>query len=68
MIARIAGGKARRALASPFLRDEHGRALEQVARSPVFTYVAKGNAHEARALRATFSDFVETVTGRKLQR
>jgi hypothetical protein len=67
-IARIAGGKARASLASPFLREDHLKALDRVAASPVFTYIAKGNAHEAKAIRTTFNHFVEAVTGRDRSR
>ncbi len=67
-IARLSGGKARRSLCAPFLRDEHFKALDKIAKSPVFTYIAKGNAHEAKVLRVKFSDFVAAVSGRKLAR
>jgi hypothetical protein len=64
-IARVAGGKARQQLVSPYLRDSHLALLDEVAASPVFTYLTKGNAHEAKALRKQFSQFVAAATGRK---
>lgn len=67
-IARIAGARFRPQLAAPYLREEHTRLLEQVAASPVFTYLASGNAHEAKALRTMFAEFLTAVTGRKKKR
>jgi hypothetical protein len=66
-IARVAGAKVRRELASPFLRDQHVGLLDDVAASPVFTYIAKGNAHEAKALRTAFAQFVAAATGRNVR-
>lgn len=63
-VARVSGGKIRSKIAEPFLRDEHVELLERVAASPVFTYIARGNAHEAKALRKMFNDFVGAVRGR----
>lgn len=63
-IAKIAGTSIRRQIATPYLREEHLQLLEQVAASPVFTYIARGNAHEAKALRTRFTDFVAAVSGR----
>jgi hypothetical protein len=62
-IARVAAGRIRPEVAAPFLRGEHFRILERVAASPVFTYITRGNAHEAKALRGTFSDLVSRVGG-----
>src|SRR5262249_17914035 len=64
-IARLAGGKVKTALVSPFLREEHETLLERVERSAVFTYIAGGNAHEAKALRRAFTDFVAAVVPRR---
>lgn len=64
-IARVSGGGIRSGRVAPFLRAEHVRLLEQVAASPVFTYIASGNAHEAKVLRTMFSRFVSSVSGRK---
>jgi hypothetical protein len=64
-ISRICDGKIRRDIVLPFLRDDHMALLEQVAASPVFTYIAQGNAHEAKRLRQSFSGFVSTIRGRR---
>lgn len=64
-ISRICDGKIRRDMVLPFLRDDHMALLEQVAASPVFTYIAQGNAHEAKRLRQSFSGFVSTIGGRR---
>jgi len=64
-ISRVSGGQIRPKLISPFLRDDHLKLLEQVAASPVFTYIARGNAHEAKGLRTMFSAFVAAVSGRR---
>jgi hypothetical protein len=63
-IARVAGAKVRRELVTPFLRDQHAQLLDDVSASQVFTYLAKGNAHEAKALRTAFSRFVAAAVGR----
>lgn len=60
-IARIAGKSFRAKLAVPFLRDEHVELLQQVAASPVFTYMTRGNAHAAKALRTAFSDVIGSL-------
>lgn len=62
-ISQVAGGKVRRPLVEPYLREEHLQALETVANSPVFTYLSKGNAHRAKLLRTTFSDFAVKIAG-----
>ncbi len=67
-IARVSGGKIRPALASPFVRDEHMDLLERVAKSHVFTYLTRGNAHEAKALRRLFTDFVSALTAERASR
>jgi hypothetical protein len=64
-IARVAGAKFRPRLAAPFLRVEHAKLLKEVAASPVFTYIAAGNAHEAKAIRTMFAAFVSSVNGPK---
>lgn len=56
-LARVARGKLRSDLVEPFLRKEHRATLRAVAASPVFTYVAGGNAHEAKRLRERFAAF-----------
>jgi hypothetical protein len=61
-IARLSGSAFRPGVVAPFLRDEHLSLLRQVCAGPVFTYIAGGNAHEAKRLRKTFFDFVSTVS------
>lgn len=56
-ISRLAGQDFRPALSGPFMRPAHLEMLEHVEASPVFTYMAKGNAHEAKHLRQAFSAF-----------
>jgi hypothetical protein len=63
-IGRLAGAKLRAQLAAPYLRDEHVKLLDEVAASAVFTYIARGNAHEAKGLRRAFSEFVKRVRAR----
>jgi hypothetical protein len=67
MIVRIMRGKFHASLLVPYLRRGHIEALKKIARSRVFTDLAKGNAHRARKSRLMFEDLLQTIvemTGR----
>jgi hypothetical protein len=60
-IARLSGRRVRPRLANPFLKDVHRNLLQEIAEGPVFTYIARGNVHTAKALRKTFQGFLEAL-------
>jgi predicted nucleotidyltransferase len=62
-IARL-GNKIRPRLIAPFLLAEHEEALVTISRSPVFMEIAENNAQRAKNLRAMFTKFAVTATGK----
>ena len=48
-------------LISPYLRDKHLQALENVAKGRVFVDLCKGNVHEAKKMRKKFEEFARTI-------
>ncbi len=64
-IARLSRQSLRPELARPFIRDDHLELLEQVHASPAFSYIARGNAHEAKGLRKIFSTFAARLGQRR---
>jgi len=61
-VALVGKGRVRAGMLSPYLRDDHVKVLERVARSRVFEEVCGGNVHEARKLRRFFEDYVRKVS------
>ena len=59
----MAGRGVRLKLLEPYLRRDHVASLAQVAGSAVFYELCGGNAHAARKVRDSFSEFVEVVAG-----
>jgi len=57
----LLGGKARKALLTPFLNEERQRLLADVGRSQAFMEVAEGNAHLATTLLSEYTRFLQAT-------
>jgi hypothetical protein len=60
-IGLLLGRKVRKFLIRPYMHDELGSRLDDIARCAIFAELCENNAHVAKKLRETFKVFVSSV-------
>lgn len=60
-ISQLADDEFENQIVREYLNEKDDKALEAIGRSNAFTTIARGNAHEAKKLRAEYLEFVDSI-------